>query len=370
MARPGKSGMPAFPVGWLAFCIVVGGFWWRSYGRADVGFVYLWGGRVQTISSARGGIGVSISNLACGGQRAFTVDWTGSDLVEWGELQRHWSVFPVAKHGTDVVAARFLTGREGSNWPGTEYRWWRLSYTTSQRPQGPHSKTVADVPGAWQCSAVASYWLVLAVGVLPALRPVLRWNRARRRRRQGRCVCCGYDLRATPERCPECGREVAEIAATAPPRPRRWLARACVLGGAITAAYACVAWLGAGDGDGGAGTTDAGNMVRVYDVSDLAPPQEKADKQARFQPSSPGQLLAAQGRGWRIVEHNLAALELGAMMLDVADGRQDSSVHSYCYGGRLLVVGTEQAQRRVSGMLRFVRQQCAAEGDKTTGDKP
>ncbi|HZL35547.1 MAG TPA: hypothetical protein VFC78_09570 [Tepidisphaeraceae bacterium] len=54
-----------------------------------------------------------------------------------------------------------------------------------------------------------AYWIIAAAsGVLPAARlagmTVGTLNR-RRRFRRGRCSFCGYDLRATPARCPECG---------------------------------------------------------------------------------------------------------------------------------------------------------------------
>ena len=50
------------------------------------------------------------------------------------------------------------------------------------------------------------YWaLSMAFSLLPAIWIVrrLRWRAASRH--SDRCAVCGYDLRATPERCPECG---------------------------------------------------------------------------------------------------------------------------------------------------------------------
>jgi len=58
------------------------------------------------------------------------------------------------------------------------------------------------------------YWLLLFVSLAVPEWQICRWGlrqwRGNRHEQTGRCRTCGYDLRATPTRCPECGAEVVK----------------------------------------------------------------------------------------------------------------------------------------------------------------
>jgi hypothetical protein len=56
-------------------------------------------------------------------------------------------------------------------------------------------------------SAIVPYWPLVILSGIQLIWWLVRSQRDRRRPRCGRCVSCGYDLRATPDRCPECGTE-------------------------------------------------------------------------------------------------------------------------------------------------------------------
>jgi hypothetical protein len=110
------------------------------------------------------------------------------------------------------------------NWAGLHVRTPRPTTADIDTPAGPdkHSAWIsanewsadpADRPAlrdAWatrlaQTRAAAPLWpIALAFLLLPATRARHHWQRARRRR-ANRCPTCNYDLRATPDRCPECG---------------------------------------------------------------------------------------------------------------------------------------------------------------------
>jgi hypothetical protein len=52
-------------------------------------------------------------------------------------------------------------------------------------------------------------WALLPVGAPLPVWWLVRTKRHRKRLRAGLCVACGYDLRASTERCPECGTPIA-----------------------------------------------------------------------------------------------------------------------------------------------------------------
>ena len=59
---------------------------------------------------------------------------------------------------------------------------------------------------------IPPWFLMTILGVVWwfADRPIRKQNLRRKRKKLGRCVKCGYDLRGSEERCPECGTGISD----------------------------------------------------------------------------------------------------------------------------------------------------------------
>jgi hypothetical protein len=102
---------------------------------------------------------------------------------------------------------------------------WRVTQAQKGKSSGWTNDEFAfrlnQEPGDFSLFVVFPYWLAaLVTAILPAAF-IYRVIRSRRAIRAGHCRTCGYDIRATPTRCPECGNPVTsrppptESAATA-----------------------------------------------------------------------------------------------------------------------------------------------------------
>ena len=102
-------------------------------------------------------------------------------------------------------------GPRGVRWPGVTVqrtvvmRWRFEPGEVARGVPWPPSRMVFDST-VWHVRV--EYWLPAVALGLPPAAWVDRWRRRRRAAAAaaaGRCGACGYDLRATPGRCPECG---------------------------------------------------------------------------------------------------------------------------------------------------------------------
>jgi len=153
--------------------------------------------------------------------------WHGRVFLAWtyapGESPNHYTTF----HLFEEIAV--------PSWAISEFEHpnprWDVTRTNLIRARHPFSGTSTAVrtePSDGWGAALPTWWLHQApsrrsgvVGVpcwlllLVFSAPLWwRWHRRRRRGRlatAGRCRTCGYDLRATPDRCPECGAEQANM---------------------------------------------------------------------------------------------------------------------------------------------------------------
>jgi hypothetical protein len=95
---------------------------------------------------------------------------------------------------------------------GLDHWWQQAGFDAFNRQCKPTCKATALhdwlQPSQWSgrlWSVAVPYWAIVVVfSILPGalvLRGIARTHRSR----AGHCPICGYDLRATPHRCPECG---------------------------------------------------------------------------------------------------------------------------------------------------------------------
>jgi hypothetical protein len=91
----------------------------------------------------------------------------------------------------------------------TGWQWRRGPFLAHHEQRPDLWSPGSEGPFAWKTQTDNAIAFPIAIPlILFALLPLHRLLRARRRNRwltQGRCGCCGYDIRATPARCPECG---------------------------------------------------------------------------------------------------------------------------------------------------------------------
>ncbi|HEX3358736.1 MAG TPA: hypothetical protein VHS31_17300 [Tepidisphaeraceae bacterium] len=167
----------------LLLCLATVALWVRSYWRLD-DFEH-----TGTISSRTDRNGA----LSCFGELDFVAVHIQSDyhLI----FPQRWQL-STERSSVDKRLSDFA-----KQFPGARIHWLAdFGYMDYSRPS-------YFARGIW----FPHWFLAFLFAILPTLR-LLTILRTRHRHRAGLCPTCGYDLRATPDRCPECGHVSSDAA--------------------------------------------------------------------------------------------------------------------------------------------------------------
>lgn len=92
----------------------------------------------------------------------------------------------------------------------------RLGFAWLRDDTAAQNSRSVRMPGTRIRVLVVPYWPFLAAGLISGLlagRPLLRARCQRMRQLAGKCIICGFDLRASTARCPECGTPILQAPA-------------------------------------------------------------------------------------------------------------------------------------------------------------
>lgn len=166
----------------LLLCIALSALWVRSYFHVDRAY------RLRPVVTRDGEGWSALGGWSDGGKltlaRQVTGVWlicTQSEQAKNGAWGWHWHTYPYEHRPNDGGLLGKLGFQYESLGPGMQFeRHWYVG--------APH------------------WFLILLLAALPVARVTSKLHR-RRRIRHGLCPSCGYDLRGTPDRCPECGQQ-------------------------------------------------------------------------------------------------------------------------------------------------------------------
>ena len=122
---------------------------------------------------------------------------------------RHWSHGSGPPQQVPIVAARGAMGFYADGWRLQEQTTWELDANGNSPLTNSIVATSSPIGNIAFRYVFVPFWFLLALAVMPAALGKAASYRSRRRA-LGLCVRCGYDLRASSGRCPECGASSAK----------------------------------------------------------------------------------------------------------------------------------------------------------------